>query len=464
YVIPPSLAVVRPWFATIGYSREIKAKGTLKKGFLPPRWRLPMAQIIQCLGFMPWEPFSQNVRRFWEPWEPQYVTPPSLAVVRPWFATIGYSREIKAKGTLKKGFLPPRWRLPMAQIIQCLVRKIAKDKSPSHPLAPTPVVAEMHKEAQQAADGRTSLGDTSEEGAHPQPNCGMYAFIHIEHVHSAYFIFHPESASRSDALADSTAEADPRISAPNKTNPSVLVDQTKSVGDGLKTAHTDLDTFVPHPPSLKSAQIQDLMAHVYLLQSQKDMLEQQKAQAEAEFASLKARPSYLDINKLTKLLVTSLKPELSKLLASHDFASCLPTKMKELPSKITKLSEDVKGLKKHVQGMEIELPRDLNDIPTKLDTFTCTVSSLKFASIMKNASYKAKGKGVPSAGPATASPAEEEKNTNLATKDAKTTKLHNELVDLLGIDIVTQYYNKKLLYDKYFNKMLKRRKGSKIIN
>ncbi|GKF19191.1 hypothetical protein Tco_0067829, partial [Tanacetum coccineum] len=36
--------------STIGYSREIRAKGTLKKSYLPPRWRLLMAQIIQCLG------------------------------------------------------------------------------------------------------------------------------------------------------------------------------------------------------------------------------------------------------------------------------------------------------------------------------------------------------------------------------------------------------------------------------
>ncbi|GJX78217.1 hypothetical protein Tco_0325028 [Tanacetum coccineum] len=54
-------------------------------------------------------------------------------------------------------------------------------------------------------------------------------------------------------------------------------------------------------------------------------------------------------------------------------------------------------------------------------------------SIMENAS-----KGVPSAGPTTASPAEGEKKTNPTTKDADTTNLHTELVDLLGIDIVTQ--------------------------
>nr|GFA73023.1 hypothetical protein [Tanacetum cinerariifolium] len=39
---------------------------------------------------------------------------------------------------------------------------------------------------------------------------------------------------------------------------------------------------------------------------------------------------------------------------------------KELPSKITTLSREIQELKRHVQGMEIELPGDLNGIPTKL--------------------------------------------------------------------------------------------------
>ncbi|GKE73177.1 hypothetical protein Tco_1535218 [Tanacetum coccineum] len=43
-------------------------------------------------------------------------------------------------------------------------------------------------------------------------------------------------------------------------------------------------------------------------------------------------------------------------------------------------------------------------------------------------------------------------------------KVKNKLVDLMGIDVVTLYYNKKLMYDKYSDKMLKRRKSSKITN
>ncbi|GJV17089.1 hypothetical protein Tco_1362412 [Tanacetum coccineum] len=32
------------------YGEAVEAKGTLKKNLLPPRWRLLMALIIQCLG------------------------------------------------------------------------------------------------------------------------------------------------------------------------------------------------------------------------------------------------------------------------------------------------------------------------------------------------------------------------------------------------------------------------------
>ncbi|GKA05918.1 hypothetical protein Tco_0685038 [Tanacetum coccineum] len=295
----------------------------------------------------------------------------------------------------------------------------------------------MHKEAHQAAGGPTSLGATSKEGAHPQLSSG--------------------------------------------TNLSVLVDQTK-LADGLKTAHTDSDepiivsdeseeeeevikdkdthasshdvpedTSIPHPPSPKSAQIQELMAQAQLLQSQKDKLEQQKAKSEAKVASLKARPSYPDINQLTNLLVTSLKPEFLKLLASHDFASCLPNALKEISSKFTDSSREIKELKKHVQDMEIELPGDLKEIPTKLETFTSTIFSLSsqaklktldslpsllnkvtetlnmFATMVENASG-ATTNDVPSAGQATASPAEEEKNTNPMDVEPN---LHNELGPIL---------------------------------
>ncbi|GKC87843.1 hypothetical protein Tco_1148492 [Tanacetum coccineum] len=48
------------------------------------------------------------------PHSSEYVAPPSIDIVRPWFETIGYGEAVPAKGTLKKSLLPPRWRLIMA--------------------------------------------------------------------------------------------------------------------------------------------------------------------------------------------------------------------------------------------------------------------------------------------------------------------------------------------------------------
>ncbi|GKG17502.1 hypothetical protein Tco_0362459, partial [Tanacetum coccineum] len=57
---------------------------------------------------------------------------------------------------------------------------------------------------------------------------------------------------------------------------------------------------------------------------------------------------------------------------------------------------------------------------------------------------------------------EESLKAELAKQEVE--KVKNKLVDLIGIDVVTRYYNKKLMYDKYCDKMLKRRKSSKITN
>ncbi|GJY57031.1 hypothetical protein Tco_0456146 [Tanacetum coccineum] len=82
------------------------------------------------------------------------------------------------------------------------------------------------------------------------------------------------------------------------------------------------------------------------------------------------------MEKITELLVQSLKPELSKLLTSHDFSNSLPTELKELPSKFKDITGEIRELKKYVEKLEIELPRDLKEIPTKMEKFNSTVSSL----------------------------------------------------------------------------------------
>nr|GEX22763.1 hypothetical protein [Tanacetum cinerariifolium] len=240
----------------------------------------------------------------------------------------------------------------------------------------------MNKEAQEATGGPTSLGATSEEGP-PVNSLVVY----------------------------STAEADLGLSAPNDSippqqgmdeetkntsydhifagsNPNVLVDKTKFAKDGLKTVHTELGASKELEANEISKKIRlkdlvdllkdtrstfftpdsslDELINVLDKSDQEEVkkkeLEQLKAAAKAEVASLKVKPSYPDIDQLITLLVTSLKPELAKLFTSHDLASCIPSELKELPSKVTELSEEIKELKQHVKDMKLELPRDLKEI------------------------------------------------------------------------------------------------------
>nr|GEV71534.1 hypothetical protein [Tanacetum cinerariifolium] len=289
----------------------------------------------------------------------------------------------------------------------------AKDKSTSHPLPPTPMVGEMHKEAQQVAGGPTSLGATNEKRTHPQLSSDI-----LKDTRSALFT-HDSPPDKLIILSDESEEKE-----------EVARDK-----DTEATSHdVPTDTSLPPLPSPKSSQIQELMVHVHLLQSQKEVLEQEKANAEAKVASMKAKPLYPDINQLTKLLITSLKPKQSKLLALHDFASCLPTELKELPLKITRLSRKIKEL--NMQDMEIELPGDsyktrdihfhylyqvssvqeklkiLDSLPSILHKVTDTLN--RFATMMENESG-ATSMNVPSAGKATASPAEGRRTPKMLT-------------------------------------------------
>ncbi|GKC62032.1 hypothetical protein Tco_1089630 [Tanacetum coccineum] len=255
YVPPPSIAVVRSWFAIIRYSGEIGAKGTLKKSFLPPRWRLLMAQIIQCLGGktgshdqisnkdaiilycmanrvkvdyakLIWEDIIHklNKKTRLKALKPNQPEGPPFTDHMKAICNIDVPVDFQDLKTSSQTEKVPQGKKPGAksglrikqsskhtsesktkaskskngQSDKETQSSSAKDKSPSHPSPSTPMVGEMHKEAQQAACGPTSLWATSKEGAHPQLSSG--------------------------------------------TNLSVLVDKTKSVGNGLKTTHTDLGT------------------------------------------------------------------------------------------------------------------------------------------------------------------------------------------------------------------------------
>nr|GEU86540.1 hypothetical protein [Tanacetum cinerariifolium] len=278
------------------------------------------------------------------------------------------------------------------------------------------------------------------------------------------------------------------------SNPSVPVDKTKYARDLLKTAHSesgsneesrandlskkikleDLSEFLKDTRyaffTLDSPQYETIIVtneceeeeankgNTYDT-SHDDKLEQQKAKAEAKIASLKASPYYPDINQLTDLLVTFLKPELSKLLASENFASCLPADLKELPLKFTELFGEIKELKQHVKDTKIELPEDLKEILTKLETFSSAISSLTSqVAELNNIQWELPAKF--QVIPALVSSVQKK----LHTLDSLPSLLNKVTQTLDRQTFVTQYYTKKLLFDKYCDKMLKRKKSSKITN
>ncbi|GJT48721.1 hypothetical protein Tco_0974878 [Tanacetum coccineum] len=417
-------------------------------------------------------------------------------VVRKWFPTIGYGEEVSTKGTLKKSLLPPRWRLLMAQIIQCLGGKTGgcdqitnKDTIMLYSLANgihidyayifwEHIILKLKKKQRESVNNWTLKPNQLEEppftaymlaicaldkpvvfkapndSIPPQQDQTKSVSKGLETVLTQPTI---EKGASSIAIHGDKEEASTAI----HDDPVIIVDESDEDEPNAKTE----DTPVPRSSSPRSSQIQELTNQVLILQSQKHKLELEKNKAEAKAALLKAQPSFLNVEQLNKLLVKSLQTEFSKIFSSHDFSSSLPTELKDLPSKFNELTEEIKGLKTQVYELEIELPEELIEIPTKLEDFTMTTTSLtshvaelktlhwelpeefisltakvesaqaklksldalpslllnvtkalnKFTEVLESTSIKARDHSVLSAGQADTMPAEGEKDTNQAT-------------------------------------------------
>ncbi|GJQ98768.1 hypothetical protein Tco_0521753 [Tanacetum coccineum] len=110
----------------------------------------------------------------------------------------------------------------------------------------------------------------------------------------------------------------------------------------------------------------------------------------------------------------------------------LPLEFLDFPSQVSSVQEKLKTL---------------DSLPSILNKFIDTLN--RFATIMKNAS-----------GPTGALPAEGEKNTYSTTKEEN---LKNDLVDLMGIDVVKEYHKKKLLIAVIMKYLMKISKKARIL-
>ncbi|GJW70654.1 hypothetical protein Tco_0127571 [Tanacetum coccineum] len=417
YVAPPFIDIVRPWFETIGYGETVHVKGTLKKSLLPPKWRLLMAQIIQCLGDIIIKlnkrhmekvvpntrflsllmmhkmkegygdgevtPYSTHV--FTEPVVFKAPKPPSNVERVPQGTKPGAKPGYKKHSTSskqpsvsnKEAIKGGSSKAPTGSKTGHLKRKkessLAIDSNPSHTSASTPAVAEMHKEDQQATDGPTSLGVTSEARVNPRLNSVMSAFNLNEPMYLASFIIHFEPASGDDALAVSTAKADPGKFAPSDfTKPNMLVKdwklsslnpQQEKGPDPLLDIFKDLDSPEDDPIIVVDDSDEDEEADEVhaTTNSQKHKLELEKNKAKAEAALLKSQPSFPNVGQLNELLIE------------------LPGDLKEIPPKLEDFTKTVKSLTSQVaelKTLQWELPAEFLCVPSQVEMVQAKLKTL----------------------------------------------------------------------------------------
>ncbi|GKA47780.1 retrovirus-related pol polyprotein from transposon TNT 1-94 [Tanacetum coccineum] len=190
-------------------------------------------------------------------------------------------------------------------------------------------------------------------------------------IYSASTIIHSESASGHDVSAASTTEADPGKTYPNDLEASKAKKEVSIRDDEFNTS-PDLSISDDAQKEIKLEDLSKLVKNVEV-----DFMDLDSPEDDAPIIIQDKDEEEVHTKKgdAEKLLVKSLTSELSKLLSSYDFSNSLPTKLKELPFKFNDLTREIKELKKHVHELEIELPGDMKEIPTKLEKFTSTISS-----------------------------------------------------------------------------------------
>nr|GEV16482.1 hypothetical protein [Tanacetum cinerariifolium] len=502
YVDPPSIDIVRPWFSTIRYGEEVSSKGTFKKSLLPPRWRLLMAQIVQCLGGKTGDfdqitnkdgivlvnnhalkpnqtegpPFTAHMLAICNAEKPVAFKAPrissqtekkvsqgtkpgakagnkkqSTSSKKPPMSSNEATKGGSSKAPIGSKASPSRNRKESSS---------AKDSNPSQPLVSTHVDTGMHKEDRQATGGLTFLRVTSKEGAHPQLSSSMSAFSKLKFIYSAFIIIHTESASGYDALANSKVEADPGTSAFNDSLPPQQ-DKTKYVSDGLETVLATSKTRTKYAAKPKEED--------------------------------KNEEIYSTMNDKTEDILAFIPPSLSLHSASKagdqrvpsvGQASTMPNEREKNTNQATISQLFQRRAKNNTERKNLNKPQSETTSPPNPPIIT-TITNMQspFLSNPPESSSQPegeqtkidKGKKAMSLKDAkeestesdpddneTRQEIEEEAKAEAARREGEIRK--KELIDLLGPKMVNKYYNDKLQYDRYCDKMLNRRAKSRITN
>ncbi|GJX22234.1 hypothetical protein Tco_0226679 [Tanacetum coccineum] len=286
--------------------------------------------------------------------------------------------------------------VPKLAILRKKESNSAMDSNLSQPLVSTYVDPGMHKEDQQATVGPTSLWVTSEARANPELSSGMLAFNLTEPIYTATFIIHSKSASGNDASAVSIAEADLGNSAPS-TDLHVLVDQTKSVSDGLDTVLTQPLTGKGASSFAKQVEEEESFSTIKL--------------EDLEKLVSNVQPSFKDLDSPEDDPVIIIEESDEEGNDEIHATKNVETKDTLVPKSSSPKSSLIQELTNQVATVQAKL-KTLDALPGILSHFTKALN--KFAQVLVSALSKAGDKSVPLVGQANTMPAEGEKNTNQA--------------------------------------------------
>nr|GEV69053.1 hypothetical protein [Tanacetum cinerariifolium] len=378
YVTPPSIDVVRKWFPMIRYEEDVLTKGTLRKSLLPPRWRLLMAQIIQCL--------EGKTGGFDQITNKDVIMLYSLANG----IHIDYAKIFWEDIILKLKKKQREKIVPYTRFLSLLIMHKMKEDC-DHMLAICDLDKPVVFKAQKTSSRAKSVFQGAKPGAktrHKKPTTSSkQPFVSSKKETKVGPLRHPLVPKLAIPKGEKNFTADPGLSAPNDsipsqqgmdegtkntsydhisagTDPYVLVDQIKSISEGLETVITQ-------PTTKKGASSTAIHG------------DKEEASSTIKLEDLtklvsQIQPSFKDLDSpedgLFIIIDESDKDEPNVKLKT---LYSLPTELKDLPSKFNELTKEIKGLKTQVHELEIKLPKELKEIPAKIEDFTMTATSLR---------------------------------------------------------------------------------------
>ncbi|GJT09733.1 hypothetical protein Tco_0856775 [Tanacetum coccineum] len=398
----------------------------------------------------------------------EYVAPPSIDVVRQWFLTIGYGEEVLAKGGKTGGF--DQITNKDAIILYSLANGINIDYEN---IFWEDIILKLKKKQRE------------------------------------------KSASGNDASAVSTAKADPRNSTPRKGASSIarqvkeeasrtikLEDLAKLVSN-VQPSFKDLDSPEDDPVIIiESDAEEDDGIHATDNVETKDTshkLELEKNKAEAEVALLKAQPSFPNMEQLKELLeFLSLPGQVASVQAKLKTLYALPGLLSHVTKALNKFAQVLDSASSKAGDQSVSSAGQADTMPAEgeKNTNQATISQLFQRRAKK---IKAKRLSSEEAEKESTESGSDDETTHMPGSTVESSKkkelkkfdfitesrehVHltkeqiraqkeiekepkaeaarhegeirkEELIDLLGLEVVNKYYNDKLQYDKYCDKML----------